>query len=275
MCYHKPRGVGKVPVDKPLGGKYSVYYVVGPLVAVACKFARAQKQSEGAEMNNEQDTELVKKARSDLARALGAVVMNFAYLEAMLSYSIWVLIDISDEDIGKIVTAGKPFSALIDLFSALYRHRVLRVIQDEGLKVEAQISALTRLIQRMNEANERRNAVIHSTWASNTETALHLRFKFTAKRSKGLVRTEESMTADDIWEIAQFIGKVGDEVLKFSEPFHSPLFWLPHWQTWTVQWEDWQKSGELEQWLDWLSKLPVSAFSEQSTGNVESGGSQS
>lgn len=203
------------------------------------------------------ENDLIGEADDNLTKALGAVVLNFAYLEAMLAYSVAMLIDVSDGDIGKIVTAGRPFTALVDLFDALYRHRVLDVLRKEGRKTEAQQTALVGLVKKLNEANERRNRVIHSSWSGGSNTpGVHSRFRFTAKRSKGLERISEQMTTKDVLAVAHFVADVGNEVLQFSQIFLSPIFWLPHWQAWISQWEKWEKSGDLEMWLDWASNLP-------------------
>jgi hypothetical protein len=203
------------------------------------------------------NSELTPDAGNNLAKAVGSVILNFAYLEIMLSYSIWVMIDISDPDIGKIVTAGTSFNTLIGLFDALYRHRVLDVIEKEGITADRQLSTLDNLIKRMTKANERRNMIVHSAWAIDTKKPdVYSRFKFTAKRSKGLRRVDERITVDDVHAAAHFISEVANELQKFSQPFHSPIFWLTHWQTWVAQWEEWERSGDLDKWIEWARHLP-------------------
>lgn len=205
------------------------------------------------------EEKLTARASDDLTKALGAVVLNFAYLEAILSASIWVLIDISDINVGKIVTAGKQFSALVDLFDALYRHRIVDYLQAEGMSAQTQSKLLADLVMKMTEANEQRNQIIHSAWAGTKEDPdTHSRFKFIAKRSKGLERVSKSMSTQDILKTAYSIAKVADEVVEFSEFFHSPIFWLPHWKDWMVKWKEWEESGDLEQWLEWVKKFSKS-----------------
>jgi hypothetical protein len=205
------------------------------------------------------EEKLTGQASDDLTKALGAVVLNFAYLESALSMNIWVLIDISDINVGKIVTAGKPFSALIDLFAALYRHRIVNILQSEGMSAEVQIKSLTNLVGKMTEANDQRNQIIHSAWAGNTEDPdIHSRFKFSAKRSKGLERVSKDISTEEVLKIAHTIAKVADEVLEFSAIFHSPIFWLPHWKNWMIKWKEWEESGDLDEWLEWMKKLPKS-----------------
>lgn len=205
------------------------------------------------------EEKLTGPASNDLAKALGSVVINFSYLETILALNVWILIDMSDASIGKIVTAGKPFSALIDIFDALYRHRIIDVIQAEGKSAEDPNKTLTDLVKKLAEANEQRNQVIHSTWVSNTkDPETHSRFKFIAKRSKGLERVSKSTSTKDILSFAYSIAKVADEVSEFSEFFYSPIFWLPHWKDWMVKWNEWEESGDLEKWLEWMNNLPKS-----------------
>lgn len=202
--------------------------------------------------------ELTGQASSEFAKALGSVVLNYAYLEAMLCYNIWVLIDISDPDVGKIMTAGRPFSALIDLFDALYRHRVVEALKNEGFNAEKQVDRLKELVKKSSDASDKRNRIMHSIWASKIDQPdIHSRFRFTARRSKGLERAEDILSTEDVRETARFIAEVAEEVIKFSERFHSPLFWLSHWQKWTTQWQDWDKSGELQKWQEWMDQLPI------------------
>ena len=213
------------------------------------------------------EEKLTGQAGDDLTKALGAVVLNFAYLEAVLSISVWILIDISDVNIGKIVTAGKPFSALIDMFDPLYRHRIIDVVQAEGKSTEIPSKTLTGLVKKLVEANEQRNQVIHSAWTSSTQDPEnHSRFKFTAKRSKGLKRVSKNMPVQDVLRIAHTISEVADQVLELSERFYSPILWLPKWKSWMVKWKEWGESGDLERWIEWANILPKSAQTNKSDG---------
>lgn len=216
-------------------------------------------------MNMEE--KLTGQASDDLVKALGSVVLNFSYLETILSLNVWILIDMSDANIGKIVTGGKPFSALIDMFDALYRHRIIDVIQAEGKSTKVPSKTLTDLVKKLVEANEQRNQVIHSAWVSNTkDPETHSRFKFTAKRSKGLERVSKNMSVQDVLQIAHAISEVADQFLELSERLYSPIFFLLHWKNWMVTLEEWGAPGDIERWIEWANNLSKSAQTNGAEG---------
>lgn len=189
-----------------------------------------------------------------LVLALGRLILNFASLEETLSMAIWLLIDCSDDAIGKIVTAGMPFSGLIEVFEALYRHRLVGLL--EALAAESKTDAedrsaleleehLADLVKRMRTANEQRNGAIHSAWAVQAkETSSYLKYKFTTKGSKGLHKTETKITANDLWELSDSIVEIRDDLGGLSvQLWQTPALWLQHLSRWREKWNEWKEAG--------------------------------
>jgi hypothetical protein len=190
----------------------------------------------------------------DLVLALGSLVLNFASLEETLSMAIWLLIDCSDDAIGKIVTAGMPFNGQIEVFEALYRHRLVGLFEELATESEADVDGksaleleehLAELVKRMRTANEQRNGAIHSAWAVQAqEASSYLKYKFTTKGSKGVRRTETKITADDLWELSDRIVEIRDELGGLSvQLWQTPSLWLQHLSRWREKWNEWKEAG--------------------------------
>ncbi len=108
-------------------------------------------------------------------RAIGRISVMFSDVEIWTSAIIWQLIG-PDQSVGQMVTAGMSFPRQLDLLASLFRHR----FPDPSLT-----KALGALIKRISELEQKRNAVLHSSWILQTsERNEAIRFKITAKREK-------------------------------------------------------------------------------------------
>jgi hypothetical protein len=134
-------------------------------------------------------------------RAIGKVVTNFAILEHEISWFIWILLGLKTgvdaQELAQILTSELRFRNLIDLFGALYRHRV-----DEPARIEE----LKSLLGSLNEASKKRNIIVHSIWGAGSTGNQITRIKTTAKAKKGLKWQRDPMNVREIDEIADFIG---------------------------------------------------------------------
>ncbi len=137
-------------------------------------------------------------------KAIGLITVNFALLQSQIEFAIKFLLG-TDQRVGQIITAELSFKNLLALFSSLYRFRT----QDAKA-----IEKLKRLIKKIDQAEKKRNTVIHSLWAgSNTQEAI-VRFKTTAKVSRGLTNQFEEVSVDYLNMIADEIAEVTDEIIR-------------------------------------------------------------
>ena len=140
-----------------------------------------------------------------LLPSLGQLTVNFSMLEQVVSFFIWELVG-SDQRTGQIVTAEMPFRSLINLFCALYRHRV---------SDPANITTLDELRKRLEAAAEKRNALLHSGWAEAGQAGVSMRFKTTAKAKQGLKFTFEKTKKPDIDTIGSEMAALAADVQDF------------------------------------------------------------
>jgi hypothetical protein len=162
---------------------------------------------------------------SDYLAEIGRIAANFAILENDLSSGIGQLLALDETD-EKIVTAELSFRGKMNLFDSLYRER----ISDEPLRDE-----LVRVIKILGHAEEKRNQILHSTWAVEVDASIPMsplgvlstntdevmRIKRTAKQGKGLKEQGEIMTTFDLKNIADEIdlaGRAVDRLMESSFP---------------------------------------------------------
>jgi hypothetical protein len=143
--------------------------------------------------------------------AIGAVTIEFSILERHLHFGIWVLLGLSlaEQATGQMVTAGLSFRTSVDLFAALVRHRFPSA---EGKHIQS-------VIGRVNEAEQKRNVIVHSTWAQ-AEGEQVMRMKTTARGE--LKHQFEKMTLADVQAIATQIHAAAEEVLNLYLGLLSP-----------------------------------------------------
>jgi hypothetical protein len=133
------------------------------------------------------------RPQDDLARALGALVINFAFLEEALHDAILIT---SGCPVGavNVLTAGLQFRTLVEKFGALCADAAnLRVPKPE---VEAYCKHLLTL-------NERRNALVHSAWLVQRGDESTRRVRRRADAAKGFTYAITQATPDQINALAQ------------------------------------------------------------------------
>ena len=135
--------------------------------------------------------------------AVGSVVVEFALLEQQLDAAAWsVLVGtrLEDQAAGRLITAGLSSRKTLELFAALVRHRFVDRVDSD----------LTLLCKQVVQAEEKRNLVVHSTWAL-AEDAQFMRIKTT--RTGDL--TFCKMTAADLRAIAAEVHSAAEAVINF------------------------------------------------------------
>jgi len=140
--------------------------------------------------------------KNEFLIGLGKITGNFAYLEAVVSFFVWELVD--DQQIGQIVTSQLSFDRLLNVLGALYRYRS---------KCEGKIDELMELLKEASEAEQNRNKITHSVWGFNEEG--FSRMKFSVNRKKGARLQYEDIFAEDLNRIADEISEVANRIKKF------------------------------------------------------------
>lgn len=137
--------------------------------------------------------------------AIGRVTANFSYLEDEVSFFLCALIS-QEQRLGQIITAELSFRARVALLSSIFRHKV-----SDNSKVEE----LEQLLVRALHAEQKRNIIIHSTWASGDTPKQRTRIKVTAKLGKGIRHQFEQIAAEDINSVADELNEVTAAILVF------------------------------------------------------------
>ncbi|KAA3609237.1 MAG: hypothetical protein DWQ05_22345 [Calditrichaeota bacterium] len=114
--------------------------------------------------------------QDELHKAIGKVSNYFSGLETYISSLIWILIG-AGKDVGEIITSELSFHRLTALLRCLFLYRK---------SDSAEIERMDSILKRANDIEQRRNKVIHSLWAVNSQNDELLRVKTTAKYKTGL-----------------------------------------------------------------------------------------
>ena len=133
--------------------------------------------------------------------SIGSVVTNFAYLEDIVKMMIRFLLKI-DPVSADIVTSELSFKNLVNMFGALIEHK-LKGCSDKNI-----IEEIDEIIYLIELSEQFRNKIVHSSYVYNQH-----RIKKTAKRSGGLKISSESISADYIFDIGDFIAEITEPVL--------------------------------------------------------------
>lgn len=125
-----------------------------------------------------------------LNERLGRIAFNFSNLELVLSCFVTKLIS-DDSKIGAIVTSEMSFQNLLKAFDSLSQYKITD---------SEQLIAIRDLIKQINTAEQERNTVLHSAFASldpnNTNEVIRL--KVTAKQGKGLRIVSEKVDIEKL-----------------------------------------------------------------------------
>ncbi|MDD5700487.1 MAG: hypothetical protein PHU23_00430 [Dehalococcoidales bacterium] len=169
--------------------------------------------------------------------SIGKITVNFATLEQVVSLFIWNLIEIDEvfakiitetpselergwikyfistrdglertngTRLGQIITSELSFRQKIDLLSTIYRIK---------FNSPTELVEIDTILARTAQAEQKRNAVVHSFWTASTSLSSVDRIKITAKRKdKGLKLVIENLSAKDLEDIANYIAEVAYDI---------------------------------------------------------------
>ena len=134
-----------------------------------------------------------RRPQDDLARALGALVINFAFLEEALHDAILITTG-CPLGVVNVLTAGVQFRALVEKFGALCADATdLRV-------PKADVEAFCR---RLVALNEQRNALVHSAWLVQRDTEPTRRVRRRADAVRGFTYAVTEVKPEQIDALAQ------------------------------------------------------------------------
>ena len=130
---------------------------------------------------------------------VGWICVSFESLDLLLSATVNKLIS-DDPDIGSIITSEMAFKNLVHAFSSLTKYKYS---DQQDLLIE-----IDKLIRELNEAEEKRNQIIHSTYANKVNKKKEVdiqRIKITARQKRGLRFSQSTFSENDLKEIGNQI----------------------------------------------------------------------
>jgi hypothetical protein len=139
---------------------------------------------------------LTKGQWDEVVRGLGLVSIEFQSLESVIKMAIGDLVGNIEAIIGTLITAELSFKAASHLLYALATYWW----QNDS----AALQRLNDILNRCEQAEGKRNRLIHSDWYPDTKTGKGaIRFKSTARNRKGLRIQQESTTPADMNKVAE------------------------------------------------------------------------
>ncbi|MFZ1289580.1 MAG: hypothetical protein WAR79_05805 [Melioribacteraceae bacterium] len=139
-------------------------------------------------------------------KCIGDITVSFALLESSVQSLVWSMLN-ERQRIGQIVTAELSFRNLRSLLISLYIERHGKQDKDFG--------KLKELVERTASAEDKRNQITHSIWASCKELNSITRIKTTAKEKNGFKFQFEDVKLNQLNEIASDIKILTSEIRCF------------------------------------------------------------
>jgi len=150
----------------------------------------------------------------EFLKIIGSVVVNFSYLEYIISIYCGHLLGAKIPGSGFIITSEMSMNNLMKLISVLFKNAFKNQEVQDGLK---------NLLSRIDECSKHRNLVAHSIWTPEFDFVKEVkgevvrRVKFTAKRKKGLDLQWENYSLIDLNAIVNEIKKVAEDIKELME----------------------------------------------------------
>lgn len=138
---------------------------------------------------------------NEIYNRIGLICANFEYLDLLLSAIIGRIIS-EDTKIGAIITSEMSFKNLINAFSSLTLYKF-----ESDLEFKEKID---NLVKRLNNAEEKRNQIVHSTYAYNNSSIK--RIKISARQKNGLKIYSDEISENSLDEINNIIVGLTKEI---------------------------------------------------------------
>ena len=163
-----------------------------------------------SETMNKQENRLARlDCWADALQQIGTFVVGFQELEATVAASIAAMIG-RDKRMGRVITAELSFRAKLNVFSALFLHRLKATELPEDVR---------EVLAKVDQAGQRRNAVVHSIWHFPTARVPDLvrREKVRAHRKKGLLVDGEVLSPDELDDESRQFERIAEDVVYVLE----------------------------------------------------------
>ena len=141
-------------------------------------------------------------APDEATSALGHIFVGFSWLERSIENHIAKLGQLT-EPVSSIVCAELTFKAKVSVLSSLIKHQP--PLMSFNIESELIESCWRDLLKIIHQAEEYRNMVAHSHWAPINDGSALIRSKITAKAKHGVRVVSESLSADYLLDIYDFI----------------------------------------------------------------------
>jgi hypothetical protein len=169
--------------------------------------------------------------------AIGKITVNFATLEQILSFFIGSLIQKDDlfvkavatmssipeyslflefyistrtglerkpgNRLGQIITSELAFRQKVDILGALLK---------ENINDTVKWKELDSILARLQKAEEKRNAAVHSLWTMSEADGKVDRIKVTAKKKTGYRLVVDCMNVEELENIAKYFAELSYEI---------------------------------------------------------------
>jgi hypothetical protein len=153
------------------------------------------------------DIESRRELESEFFMALGKFTYQFSILEDVMKVFAGMLINVNNEDIGRIMTSSTSFQPLYHSLMSLYRSQETE---------QSLVTEFEKLLDETYKLNEKRNNLIHSIWDVGVTSDSIKRTKRTARFSKGLQMEVETYQVDDINELTDQLIEATQALFMFS-----------------------------------------------------------
>jgi hypothetical protein len=155
---------------------------------------------------------------------IGRIVRNFASLEWTAKLGIWTMLTVGQKD-WEALTAPLSFKQALDVLSSLHKLR--------HPKLTSRAATFENLRKKAEDAETVRNEVVHSVWATSTESGALKQLRITARGKTGVrenlvegrdISSVESLNAiaQEIFEtnraLSNYLGLAKSSKLHFDRP---------------------------------------------------------
>ncbi len=137
-------------------------------------------------------------------RAIGKVIVNFAYLEDWVGIAIGHFV--GDMEIGVTMHAQFGLKQNIEFLDTLFHE----VIEDETT-----IKRFGEYVRKIREFEEARNRIVHAQWWQESSMRIATTYKSKAKGKKGVVRDHYPITATEMLYLANALPELAMEFSLF------------------------------------------------------------
>lgn len=154
----------------------------------------------------------------EILAEIGKITVVFGLIEASLCEIITRIITVGGRvrELGVIVTAELSFKQRVSILTSLL---LLALERDSEV-----IKQCERIKPLLFDAEQKRNAVVHSAWAKDSESVdPHgvIRMKSTAKSRHGLRTDFIARSLDDLRQTTDLLGNAYGQLCVFELQFHS------------------------------------------------------